>query len=46
MNDFMLDSYNPTEKCSGFNITGSVIAVHSEGVNMAYDLAEGEKKQC
>lgn len=46
MNDFVLDSYNPQEKCSKFIIPNGVATVHSEGVNMAYDLAEGEKKQC
>ncbi len=46
MNDFMLNSYKPKGKCSEFNITNSVIAVHAEGVNMAYDLAEREKKEC
>ncbi|MFC1810095.1 hypothetical protein ACFLZH_01210 [Patescibacteria group bacterium] len=40
MNDFILDEYNPKGNCSDFDFTpGIVAAVHSEGVNMAYDLA-------
>lgn len=48
MNDYMLDDYNPKNECSDYDFTpGIVAAVHSEGVNMAYDLARdvGDEKR-
>lgn len=41
MNDYMLTQYNSKSKCSEFDFSaGSVVAVHAEGVNMAYESAK------
>ncbi|MCP3683963.1 MAG: hypothetical protein GY861_14875 [bacterium] len=49
MNDYMLDKYHPRDKCSNFSFSGSVTAVHMEGVNKAYELAaelDNERAEC
>jgi len=41
MNDFVVDQYKTDVACTAFDFSaGSVVAVHMEGVNKAYELAE------